>query len=30
MLFKNINKLLIRGGLVNTYNNIKYVNNKKL
>ena len=26
--FKNVNTLLIRGGLVNTYNNIKYVNNK--
>ena len=28
MLFENVNKLLIRGGAVNTYNNIKYVNNK--
>ena len=28
MLFVNVNTLLIRGGLVNTYNNIKYVNNK--
>ena len=29
ILFKNVNKLLIRGGgLVNTYNIIKYVNNK--
>ena len=28
MLFENVNKLLIWGGAVNTYNNIKYVNNK--
>ena len=29
MLFENVNKLLIGGGgAVNTYNNIKYVNNK--
>ena len=28
MLFKNVNILLIRGGLVNSYNIIKYVNNK--
>lgn len=27
-VFKNVSKLLIRGGLVNTYNIIKYVNNK--
>ena len=25
--FRNVNYLLIRGGLVNTYNIIKYVNN---
>ena len=28
MLFVNVNTLLIRGGLVNSYNNIEYVNNK--
>ena len=28
ILFENVNKLLIGGGAVNTYNNIKYVNNK--
>ena len=29
VLFKNVNTLLIRGGrLVNSYNIIKYVNNK--
>ena len=28
LLFKNVNILLIRGGLVNSYNIIKYVNNK--
>ena len=28
VLFKNVNSLLIGGGLVNSYNNIKYVNNK--
>ena len=28
MLFKNVNSLLIGGGLVNSYNIIKYVNNK--
>lgn len=28
ILFKNVNTLLIRRGLVNTYNIIKYVNNK--
>ena len=28
MLFKNVNILLIGGGLVNYYNIIKYVNNK--
>ena len=28
MLFKNVNYKLIRGGAVNTYNIIKYVNNK--
>ena len=28
MLFKNVKTLLIGGGLVNSYNNIKCVNNK--
>ena len=28
VLFKNVNTLLIGGGLVNSYNIIKYVNNK--
>ena len=28
MLFKNVNSLLIWGGVVNSYNIIKYVNNK--
>ena len=28
MLFVNVNTLLIRGGAVNSYNNIEYVNNK--
>ena len=28
VLFKNVNTLLIRGGAVNSYNIIKYVNNK--
>ena len=28
ILFKNVNTLLIRGGAVNSYNIIKYVNNK--
>ncbi len=28
MLFKNVNSLLIGGGAVNSYNIIKYVNNK--
>ena len=28
MLFKNVNSLLILGGVVNSYNIIKYVNNK--
>ena len=28
MLFKSVNSLLIGGVLVNSYNNIKYVNNK--
>ena len=28
ILFKNVNTLLIRMRAVNTYNNIKYVNNK--
>ena len=28
MLFENVNTLLIRMGAVNTYNIIKYVNNK--
>ena len=28
VLFKNVNILLIGGGLVNSYNNIEYVNNK--
>ena len=28
ILFKSVNTLLIRGGAVNTYNIIKYVNNK--
>ena len=28
VLFKNVNILLIRGGAVNSYNIIKYVNNK--
>ena len=28
MSFENVNKLLIGGGLVNSYNIIKYVNNK--
>ena len=28
ILFVNVNTLLIRRGLVNTYNIIKYVNNK--
>ena len=26
--FRNVNYLLIRGGAVNSYNNIEYVNNK--
>lgn len=28
VLFKNVNTLLIRGGALNSYNIIKYVNNK--
>lgn len=28
VLFKSVNTLLIGGGLVNSYNIIKYVNNK--
>mgnify|MGYP006878415791 FL=1 len=28
MLFVNVNTSLIRWGLVNSYNNIEYVNNK--